>query len=93
MIGFTTQEFARMPDEIEGWREEMRNRLAGVDPTAFPVLSRHLHRLANRAFILRWQNGTEAPLDSGFEMFVSCVIAGLEVKLLQTQGRVAPTTV
>jgi AcrR family transcriptional regulator len=90
MIGFTTQEFARMPDEIEGWREEMRERLARVDPAAYPVLSRHLPRLANRAFILRWQNGTEAPLDSGFELFVSCVIAGLEVKLLETQGHVAP---
>lgn len=81
MIGFTTQEFARMPDDVEGWREEMRERIAGIDAEAYPTLARHLPRLANRAFILRWRNGTEAPLDSGFEMFVSCIIAGLEAKL------------
>jgi AcrR family transcriptional regulator len=92
MIGFTTQEFARMPDEIEGWREEMRERLAGIDPATYPTLARHLPRLANRAFILRWQNGAEAPLDTGFEVFVSCVIAGLEALLREAGGGVTASS-
>lgn len=81
MIGFTTQEFARMPDDVPGWREATRAHLAGIDPARYPTLARHLPRLANRAFILRWQNGVEAPLDSGFAMFTDCLIAGLEAKL------------
>ncbi len=86
MIGFTTQEFSRMPDDVAGWREAMRARLEAVDAEAYPTLARHLPRLANRAFILRWQNGAEAPLDSGFEMFTACVIAGLEARLAAARG-------
>lgn len=86
MIGFTTQEFARMPDDIAGWGEAMRERLAGVDPATYPTLARHLPRLANQAFILRWQNGADAPLNSGFEMFTACVIAGLEARLAAARG-------
>lgn len=83
MIGFTTQEFSRMPDDVAGWREAMRGRLAKIDPLSHPTLARHLPRLANQAFVLRWQNGTEAPLDSGFAMFTNCVIAGLEAQLAE----------
>lgn len=79
MIGFTTQEYAKMPDgDVVAWRAEMQGRLGGIDAAAFPILARQMPQLANRAFVLRWQNGVDAPLDGGFAFFVDCVIAGLE---------------
>jgi TetR/AcrR family transcriptional regulator, tetracycline repressor protein len=88
VVGFTTQEFARMPPgDVADWREEMQARMRGVDPAVHPTLARHLPRLANRAFVLRWQNGAEAPLDGGFEVFVDCVISGLETLLGRSRRR------
>jgi hypothetical protein len=46
-----------------------------------PTLARYLPKLANRAFIMRWTNGTRVPLDSSFDMFVDVIILGLEQKL------------
>lgn len=92
MIGFTTQEFSRMPDDVNGWRDAVRARLDGVDASTYPTLARQLPRLANRAFVLRWQNGADAPLDSGFETFAACVIAGLEARLASCRREEAQQT-
>lgn len=81
MTGFTTQEFAPLPDDNPAeWQEEMRQRLAGVTPEDHPLLARNLPLLVNQGFIVRWKNGVEAPLDDGFDMFVECLILGLEAK-------------
>jgi TetR/AcrR family transcriptional regulator, tetracycline repressor protein len=42
---------------------------------------------ANKAFVLRWSNGTEVPLDSSFEKFVDVIISGLEEDLRAAGGR------
>lgn len=79
MVGYTTQEFAMVPpEEQEEWRDGMRAAIAKVDPVRYPVLGRTVSGLANRSFILRWENGVDAPLDSGFELFVDALILGLE---------------
>ena len=81
MTGFTTQEFAPMPDDnLTEWQDEMRERLAGVTAEDHPVLARNLDLLINQAFIVRWENGVGAPLDDGFEMFVDCLILGIETR-------------
>jgi AcrR family transcriptional regulator len=78
MVGFVTQELARLPTEdLPGWQARIRAGLEAVDAGRFPTLARHLPRLMNRAFILRWQNGAEVPMESSFEVFVDCVIAGI----------------
>ena len=38
----------------------------------------NLPLLANKAFILRWDNGSTVPLDSSFERHVQMTIDGLE---------------
>jgi TetR/AcrR family tetracycline transcriptional repressor len=48
---------------------------------ARPTLARYLPKLANKAFIMRWSNCVEVPLDSSFDMFVDVIILGLEQKL------------
>lgn len=81
MTGFTTQEFAPLPGErTSEWQEEMRSRLDGTTMAAYPLLAGNLALLVNKSFIVRWQSGSEAPLEGGFTMFVDCVIAGLEAK-------------
>lgn len=81
MTGFTTQEFAPLPDDRAAeWQDEMQSRLHGADAADYPLLARNFPLLINQSFIVRWKSGGEAPLEDGFAMFVDCVIAGLEAK-------------
>jgi hypothetical protein len=48
-----------------------------------------LPKLANKAFIFRWQNGTEVPLDSSFAANVEIFVAGLESFLQKETQAVA----
>jgi len=87
LVGFVTQELARLPTEdLPGWQAGIRAGLEAVDPERFPTLVRHLPRLVNRAFILRWQNGAEMPMESSFTAFVDCVIAGIAASLTQSRS-------
>jgi len=82
LVGFVTQELARIPTEdLPSWQAGIQAGLAEADATRYPHLARLLPRLTNRAFILRWQNGAAAPMDSSFEVFVDYIIAGLEKSL------------
>lgn len=79
MVGFTTQEFAPVPTENhDEWRDGMRRHLATIGSDRFPLLVSNLPLMVNQAFITRWKNGVDAPLDNGFSLFVECVIAGLD---------------
>lgn len=77
LAGFITQEFAAAPDD-EDWSAGVQERLLAVDAEACPTLAANLPLLANRAFILRWRSGDEAPMDSSFDCYVEIVISGLE---------------
>lgn len=79
MIGFTTLELAEPPpaDGRAALQDSLLRRLQEVDPVRHPVLSAHLPRMVNRAFILRWEDGRSAPLEAGFDAFVEVVVAGL----------------
>lgn len=79
MVGFTTQEFAPVPlEETKRWQKDIRERLQAVQSSRYPLLAGNMKLLGNKAFTLRWQNGSEAPLDASFEAFVDIFIAGLE---------------
>ena len=81
MCGFVTMELAPLPaEDPRGWATALRRRVRAIGTMSsldHPSLNRHLPALANRAFILRWQNGTKMPLDRSFEAFIDCVIRGL----------------
>jgi TetR/AcrR family transcriptional regulator, tetracycline repressor protein len=82
LIGFISQELAALPSENpEKWAEAHRKRISTLNVMENPTLARYLPKLANRAFIMRWTNGTRVPLDSSFDMFVDVIILGLEQKL------------
>lgn len=79
LVGFVAQEFASMPKEDPiAWQMSVQQRLLGVDPDAFPLLAANLNLLSNQAFILRWQNGVEARLDTSYAAFVEVIVNGLE---------------
>jgi TetR/AcrR family tetracycline transcriptional repressor len=79
MLGFLTMEFSPLPaDNTQAWAEELRERVHTIRPLDHPVLTRNLPLLANKAFILRWDNGATVPLDASFERHVQMTIDGLE---------------
>jgi hypothetical protein len=49
-----------------------------VQPSRYPILANNIKLLANEAFILRWENGIGAPLNSSCALYVNIVIKGLE---------------
>lgn len=79
MVGFVTIEFAAAPvEDAPAWAASFKRAIAEVDPDQHPLLARNLPRLANRAFILRWQNGADVPLDDSFEMYIDAAVTGLK---------------
>lgn len=84
-VGFVTLEFAMVPAGNTKWGAEQKRRMSTVDVLRYPLLGRHLPEFANRAFVLRWENGTKAPLDSSFNRFVEAVIDGLDHFLTQSK--------
>jgi AcrR family transcriptional regulator len=78
VVGFTTQEFGPVPTTDAGhWQKEVKDRLEGVPDSKYPVLAQNMALFGNKAFILRWQNGTDAPLDDSFHAFVEIMISGI----------------
>lgn len=79
LVGFVTQEFAPIPaEEPAQWQREMQLRLASLDSLKFPTLAANMKLLANRAFIFRWQSGSQAPLDQSFTRYIEAQIAALK---------------
>ena len=82
MVSFAALEFAAAPQgDVAKWQLEVQRRLIDVDPAAFPILAANKRRLANKAFVLRWENGIHAPLEESFSFYVDTIIAGLEAQL------------
>ncbi|PRX97599.1 TetR/AcrR family transcriptional regulator [Paraburkholderia sp. BL25I1N1] len=90
LIGFMTMELAPMPsEEASQWADALKERVRSISPLDHPTLARYLPKLANKAFIVRWQNGTEVPLDSSFAANVEIFVAGLESFLQKKTQAVA----
>ena len=82
LVGFISQELAELPAENSiKWAEAHRKRVATMDVMERPTLARYLPKLANKAFIVRWSNGSQVPLDSSFDLYVDVLVLGLEQKL------------
>jgi len=87
-VGFVTLELATLPTEdTDTWRQDQKRRIGTIDVLRYPMLGRYLPSLANRAFILRWTNGTEVPLDTSFARFVDVIIEGLAQILATSQKK------
>jgi len=81
MVGFATLEFAPEPaEDRDGWAASLRTHVeASVrDAGRYPTLARNANQVAGQAFVLRWQTGSAAPLDSGFACYVDVFLRGLD---------------
>ena len=86
MVGFSTLEFASMPtDDPAGWAAQLQEKVNSIRALEFPTLARYLPAMANRSFIVRWQNGTDAAMDSSFRAYVETAIAGMECALARAR--------
>ena len=82
LVGFAAQEFASMPNEDPtAWQMSVQQRLLEIDRDEFPTLAANLKLLSNKAFMLRWENGTDSPLESSYALFVDVIIKGIEAQL------------
>jgi len=82
MVGFATLEFAGLPtDDPQGWTAQLQQRAHEIRALEYPTLARYLPQMANRAFIVRWQNGVDAPMQASFDTYVELFITGLEQAL------------
>ncbi|QCI66282.1 TetR/AcrR family transcriptional regulator [Phreatobacter stygius] len=82
MLGYVTLELAPKPsDDPTGWASAFEGKIRSLSPSDYPRLTGNLDRLANRAFIVRWQGGVEVPLTSGFDFYVEAFIAGLRAQI------------
>lgn len=82
MLGYVTLELAPTPKEDpDGWAADFEANIRALPPADYPRLTSNMDGLVNRAFIVRWQSGSQVPLTSGFELYVEAFIAGLKAQL------------
>jgi len=81
MCGFPTLELAMPPrEDADAWTHAHRERVRQIPLSDCPALTRHIERLQNRAFILRWSGGVKKPMSTSFEAWLDVVIGGLELQ-------------
>lgn len=79
--GFITMELApHMRSDASGWKEAFSDALDELPEEEYPECVRAMPLVKNRAFVLRWTNGTEVPFDSGFEALVEGMLLALEAR-------------
>ena len=78
MCGFVTLELASPPDKDPQWAQTHRKRIGEIPRDDYPALSRHVARLKNKAFIVRWSSGTSKPMASSFAAWLDVIIEGLD---------------
>lgn len=81
LVGFVTLELATVPARQDEWKARFREQLQQVDAGRFPRLHAALPAMTNKAFILRWDNGSAVPLDGGFAVYVDAFIEGIGSRL------------
>jgi TetR/AcrR family transcriptional regulator, tetracycline repressor protein len=81
VLGWATLELSQGPaDSNSEWQQEYAAQLRAVNPTAYPALTRNLDRMANNAFLTRWDSGRDRPMNSSFETALDVLILGLRAK-------------
>ncbi|MBA4207759.1 MAG: TetR/AcrR family transcriptional regulator [Polymorphum sp.] len=88
--GFVTMELAPGPQGGgSGWESHFQQQVAAIDPALYPLTHAALPEIANRIFVLRWQNGTQVPYGASYEFLLDLLINGLSAL---SEGRKCSST-
>ena len=88
--GFVTMELAPGPQgDRSGWEGHFQQQMAAIDPALYPLTHAALPDIANRIFVLRWQNGTDVPYGASYEFLLDLLIHGLSAL---AEGRKSSST-
>lgn len=63
------------------WVTTFDRELEALDADHYPLVTALLPLMYNRAFVMRWKSGTEAPLDSGYDFLLETLLRGLEAQI------------
>lgn len=90
--GYITIELAADAGEPGSeWVTTFDRELEALDASRFPLVTRLLPLMYNRAFVMRWKSGTDAPLDDGYEFLLETLLRGLESQIVSTlPGSISP---
>jgi len=84
VMGWVSMELSAEPDGVhdEGTPGiPLADQLSALRANEQPNLVELLPRLANHAFMMRWDSGRSNPLDSSFDFVIETFIAGLELRI------------
>jgi TetR/AcrR family tetracycline transcriptional repressor len=80
IFGWISGEFAANPDEKDGSARSTIERLT-QDAKRYPNIQSVWPMVANRAYMLRWDSGVDAPLEPSFETMLNGLLDGLDRQL------------
>lgn len=78
IFGWISGEFAANPEEDGASARAAIEKPVLPEDTDYPHIRRSWPFIANRGFMLRWDSGTTAPLESSYERMLVALIEGLE---------------
>lgn len=85
--GYVTIELAADgANEGSDWVATFDADLKALDPARFPLVTEHLPQMYNRAFVMRWKSGTDAPMDEGYDFLIETLLLGLEAQVNRRRG-------
>ena len=81
VIGWVSVELSAEPQATgrdEHWQVTFREQLESLSSIRFPNVSRSMPKLANQAFMTRWESGKSNPMDASYDFLLAALVAGFE---------------
>lgn len=78
LIGWVSLELSRSEGAPEDAENSYRVTLGQLDRNLFPAITTNLSVIDNRAFMVRWSNGDQNPLNDSFDVMIDVVIEGID---------------
>jgi TetR/AcrR family transcriptional regulator, tetracycline repressor protein len=78
VVGWVSVELGAAPaDSDQSWQDNFARSVRGVRAEEYPVIAANLDHLAGTSIALRWQGGSQRPMDAAFETALRVWVAGI----------------
>lgn len=81
LVGWVSLELSHSPDPATVARKAYEASLGDIDPKLYTALSGNLASVDNKAFMVRWSNGVQSPMDDSFEHMLDTVLQGIQLQV------------